>query len=118
MSKHNYSKYSNKNNEPVVDTEVTETEAVIENTAPEIKVAEEIVTTPVKETKPVIGTVANCTRLNVRAKNDSAAEVVCVLDAGSKVTIDKKQSTNEWFKVTTNAGVEGYCMRKFVEASL
>lgn len=118
MSKHNYSKYSNKNAEPVVETEATETEAVIENTAPEIEVAEEIVATPAKETKPVIGTVANCTRLNVRAKSNTAAEVVCVLDAGSKVTINKKQSTDEWFRVTTDAGVEGYCMRKFVKASL
>lgn len=124
MGKHNYSQYSNKNTTPAAEPEVAETEVILENTAPEIEVVEEAVATPEVKmepqpaTKTVTGKVANCTKLNVRANPSTTADVVCVLDVASEVTIDKKQSTKDWFKVVTNTGIEGYCMRKFVEASL
>lgn len=121
MSKHNYSQYSNKNFETV--KEVTESVAPVEEHAVET-VVEEVVT-PVVETvetvtlpETVIGTVVNCTKLNVRVKPSTTADVVCVLDANSEIKINVAKSNNEWFYVYTATGAEGYCMRKFVKASV
>lgn len=123
MSNHNYSKYSSKNrnefveDEVIIENNVADTEEVVEVTEPEIAVVEgtvETVTLP----ETVTGTVANCIKLNVRVEPNATADVVCVLDAKAEVKIDATKSTNEWLSVLTATGIEGYCMRKFVEASL
>ncbi len=119
MSNHNYSQYSKKNETPTIVTpeaksepEITMTPAVVE--APEVKIEE--------TTKPVVealtGVVANCTRLNVRARADMAGAALCVLQAGAEIFIDIEGSTSDWYKVHTAEGVDGYCMRKFINANL
>ena len=60
------------------------------------------------------GTVINCGSLNVREKAEAGSDVLGVINAGSFVSIDKEASTAEWFKVTTEAGLEGYCVRKYI----
>lgn len=134
MSKHNYSKYSNKSNEPNVDNaELNPIVNPIDETIghadpvgetgfrgdiiPEIKLAEEAVNTVTLPTM-VEGVVVDCTRLNVRANPTTDADIVCVLDAHSEIEIDVNKSTDEWFYICTAAGMEGYCMRKFVNARL
>ena len=62
----------------------------------------------------VYGTVVGCTRLNVRAKPNIDGMIKGALPVGSKVEIDESKSTNEWYRVTTDSGFEGYCMRKYV----
>lgn len=124
MSKHNYSQYSDKKNKNIESTqEVVETE-VIES--PEIAVTPAVVdaipeidgtVTPAK-VETVVGTVANCAKLNVRAKASATADVLCVLDAASEITVNVAKSNKEWVSVCTATGVEGYCMRKFVDVSL
>ena len=124
MSKRNYTQYSKKP-EAVEETPAIVAEPVVEPVVePEVHAVEvkmEPVETPVVEApkpKTVTGIVANCTKLNVRAKADASAPVVCVIDVASEVTIDVKKSKTEWFKVRTANGAEGYCMRKFVNANL
>lgn len=126
MSNHNYSQYSNKkNNKPNVENpfveavKVTEVpEAVIPEKAPvEVKMVEETVETVVLP-KTVTGVVANCVRLNVREKAISNADIICVLDAGTEVKIDTNSDTAEWLRVCTATGIEGFCMRKFVDVKL
>lgn len=122
MSKHhNYSQYS-KNNNQVEETAIPEVEvgittAVIENTQPEIKIVEETVNTVVLP-ETVTGVIVKCGRLNVRSNPNATANVLCVLNAGSEVAINVEKSTDEWFNVCTATGVEGYCMREFVDAHL
>ena len=84
---------------------------------PEVKLVEETVDT-VSLPETVAGIVANCAKLNVREEPDLDAKIVCVLDVMSEIEIDVAKSTDEWFKVCTAIGVEGYCMRKFVDAYL
>ena len=129
MSKHNYSQYSDKKHKNHNNAQVVEP---VEFTEPEIKMvveqsdtAEKPVVDLVEETvetvalpKTVIGIVNNCSKLNVRVAPYISAGVVCVLDAKTEVEIDVSQSTDDWFHVTTAAGIEGYCMRKFVTAHL
>lgn len=126
MSKHNYSQYSDKkktNNQPKpnkaaepIDMPVTKAPLV-----PEVKMEVELVQETIKTTtlpKDVTGVVVNCAKLNVREEPSIDAEVVCVLDVMSEIKIDAAKSDNEWLKVYTGTGVEGYCMRKFVDAHL
>lgn len=126
MSKHNYSQYSNKNknyNKPKVEETTTAApvepeEIKMESFEPAIDlVAVETVETVALPTT-VTGTVANCSKLNVRAKPATDAEVLTVLNGDSEVEIDPARSTSEWLKITTAAGIEGFCMRKFVNAKL
>lgn len=111
-NKHNYSQYSvkKKNNKPAPV-----------NTAPEVKMEvkpvlmEETVDT-VTLPKTVEGVVVDCAKLNVRAEPSINADIVCVLDVTSEIEINVDQSNDEWFKICTAIGAEGYCMRKFVKA--
>ena len=126
MSKHNYTQYSNKKNEnyvaPVAEEEVIE--AVVEPTVqpePEVVEAPEtlvVETETATETATVTGTVTNCAKLNVRASASATAAVVCILDAASEIEINVEKSNAEWFSVCTATGIEGYCMRKFIQADL
>ena len=123
---HNYSQYSNKknnhvNNEPEMEPWIVpeEDETVIPEVeeTPEIVLVEETVET-VTLPETVTGVVANCAKLNVRVAPVANAEVVCVLAAKTEIEISVAESTDEWFKICTAAGIEGYCMRNFVDASL
>ena len=124
MSKHNYSQYynKNKNNKPaeevVEEVEVTELEPtpVVEPEAPVVEpVVEPAVEPEVVPVIPDIGVVINCTRLNVRANPVADAKVLCVLEAKSEVEIDMARSTSDWYHVITATGIDGFCMKRFVE---
>lgn len=79
-------------------------------------VQETLETKPLPET--VEGVVTGCAKLNVRSEASLFADVVCVLDAMSEIEIDVNKSDKDWFYVCTATGIEGYCMRKYVEAHL
>lgn len=61
-----------------------------------------------------IGVVSNCKKLNVRAEPDVNADVICVIDKGTKVSIDMIESTEDFYAVYLVSGVEGYCMKEFI----
>lgn len=109
-TKHNYTQYSKK-------TLLT----IPPSSAPEVKMESELVKETVDTVplhKNVNGVVVNCSKLNIREEPNVESDVVCVLDVKSEIVIDVTKSDNEWFKVHTATGVEGYCMRKFVDAHL
>ena len=114
-SKHNYSKYSS-NKKPA------EVKEVAKEVTPVTEVKEPVIeTAPAVEQMrfiPVEGTVIDCAKLNVRAKPSPSADVVSTIEVNSKVEIDAEKSTTEWFYVHTAAGVEGYCMRKYIKSDL
>lgn len=118
MAKHNYTQYSNKKkDEPIVDTVKMEVEETIETADVVVDLVEETVET-VALPKIVEGVVVNCGKLNVRLYPSLTAPVVGILDVMSELEINVDESTGEWFKVCTATGIEGYCMRKFVDAYL
>lgn len=128
MSKHNYSQYSNNKKKPSNEVKKTnEPEVKMIKDLPKI-VTEEI---PAGHNDPVgapglegmtpssvTGIVVDCAKLNVRVAPNALADVVCVLDAQSELEIDVSKSTDEWFKICTAIGAEGYCMRKYIKANL
>lgn len=94
------------NNEEPIEGQITIDE-VVNNEVENVEVAE-----PVVET--VVGFVSGCDRLNMRKEASKTAEVVTILHKYAELQIDKAKSTEEFYKVTTLAGIEGYCMKKFI----
>lgn len=127
---HNYNNYSSNNVKNNIKAEVEEVKAVLpENyeVPEEVKpVLPENYETPepvetvetaepvIEEPKPVIGIVVGCTKLNVREAANADADPVGTVEAGSEVEIDESKSTEYFYKVCTAAGLEGFCMKKFI----
>lgn len=64
----------------------------------------------------LVGIVSGCIKLNVRAEAKKEATILCVLDKGTEVTLlDSEEVSEDFYKVCTKDGVEGYCMKKFIE---
>ena len=116
MSHHNnhkdYTKYSNK---PAKETNVTvderdafEDEVVTNEPTPEEP-------TPVVDPVVQNGVVVACNKLNVRENPDKNAKVVCVLDEGAVVEVSVEESVGGYYKVCTEIGIEGYCMKSYIE---
>lgn len=105
MGKHHYSA-------PAVQVE--ETEVVL----PKVEEPEVVTEPVVEEPAPVVtGVVVDCARLNVRSAPSTKASVLCEIDRKAKVVINEEKSKNDWYSVCTEAGVEGFCMKKYIEIS-
>ena len=93
------------------------TASIVEEAAAE-PVDQPVEEAPKKETK--VGIVANCEKLNLRRsplKDSDGANIITELLSGVAVVIDEDESTPNFYKVTTETGLEGYCMRQFIELS-
>lgn len=97
-----YSKESAEIKEPVAEVE----EIVVEE--PKI---EEVT---VEESEPIIGIVTDCTKLNVREQPSKTADILGVISAATELVIIEEESTEDYYKICTSAGLEGYCMKKFI----
>ena len=88
---------TDENEQPISDSEQTAMPEEIEET-------EEL----------LIGIVSNCNRLNVREKASKDAAIVCEVACETKVMIALNESTEDFYKVCTAAGIEGFCMKQFI----
>lgn len=130
MSKHDYTKHSNKNKyenksrierkfesgDEMVETLNNQKHDVVSFTpviVPEPEVVAPII--PEVEAPKNLGKVVDCVKLNVREEPSIKADVVFEIPVGSTVFIDETCSTDEFYKICTEHGVEGYCMKKFIE---
>ena len=52
--------------------------------------------------EPAIGLVSNCANLRIRKEPDDKAEVLGTIPVG------------EFYKVYTDSGLEGFCMKQFI----
>ena len=119
-----YSKFSGE--EPML---VNDLELEVEDTVEE-KVDEPIegqIVIPEVEPEPVsdpelsvesenrkFGKVNNCKKLNIRKLPSRDAEIVSELIEGSEVMIDEKESTALFYKICTEHGIDGYCMKDYI----
>lgn len=67
------------------------------------------------ETKPIFLGKVICNRLNVRKEPKLEADIVCKINLGDRVEIDADFDNDDFFKVTTEFGLEGYCKKDFIE---
>lgn len=89
-------------------------EEVVEE--PAVEVVEELPVIEGDGNEPLVGTTT--TKLNIRSNPAVEADnVVTVVNEGTVVMIDYPVADGDWYKVYTEAGVEGYCMKQFVKVS-
>ena len=87
---------------PDVDNDVTATATV---TTPEVTT---------EEPEIIFGVVTDCTKLNVRKAPDATAPIICTIPRNAEVEVLFEESTDEFYKVLTATGVEGFCMAKYI----
>ena len=93
-------------------TEVNESEEVEE------EVTEEVTKEATKEAdSTVVGYVSGCLKLNIREEGYLGANVVCVVPEKTALLIEVAESNDEWYKVYTETGMEGFCMKQYVTLS-
>lgn len=122
MSRHNYRNDFIKKPDEEFETNAVELEEEADEDCaacmihyPEDEVVEPeapVVEEPVK--KAVTGKVVDCARLNVRKDPSATAPVLCMLNESTEVMVDEDASTEEFYKICTATGVEGYCMKDFI----
>ena len=74
---------------------------------------------PVPEKEPeakkeIAGIVTNCVRLNVRKEPNFDADILCTIDVSTNLIIDEEESTDEFYKICTSAGIEVYCVKTYI----
>ena len=120
-----YSKFSGEEpmlvNDPELEVEDTVEEKVDEPIEGQI-VIPEVEPEPVSDPEPSVepenrkfGKISNCKKLNVRKLPSRDAEIVSELVEGVEVMIDEKESTALFYKICTEHGIEGYCMKNFIK---
>lgn len=62
----------------------------------------------------MLGVVDTYDEAIVRDKPTVFGDPVCILRHMAKVMIDEKESTKDFYKICTPAGVEGYCLKFYL----
>lgn len=62
----------------------------------------------------IVGIVTNCLKLNIRKEPIKDSKVAAIVTCLDELRIDPNASTDDWYAVYTAAGIEGFCMKKFV----
>lgn len=116
MSNKNYKNYNNfsstKPAEEVVEAVEVKEEVKVEEPTPVVEEPKPVVKP--EPPKPLTGKVTGCAKLNVRESANATANVLAVINEGSEVVINRIKSTVDFYAVCTAAGIEGYCMKKFI----
>ena len=127
MSMHDYTQHSKKDQNEVTEVAVTtEVTNVDDKLVPEVTASAEESVTEVQteedkeiqqpvQTKPYdIGVVTGCAKLRIRSEPRFGTNVICEIDQGTRVMIDKSRSTFDYYKIFTESGVEGFCLKTYI----
>lgn len=107
----NYNKMSKKhrNETEEIVPQPVEIEEPVEVEEP---VEEPVVDTP--EPEKLEGVVSGCAQMYVRSGASVDAEPLGVIRCDTKVQIYEAESTDDFYSVCTETGLEGFCMKKFI----
>ncbi len=61
--------------------------------------------------------VQNCDKLRLRKDPSADADVLCLIDKSDAFNVYLENSVDNFYKVVTSDGVEGYCMKEYVKLS-
>lgn len=116
MSRHDYTKHSKK-----IQNEVNNVDEELESTSiePSEEVEIEVVAESKKETEPEtkaydLGVVSGCNKLRVRSEPRFGVNVICEIEQGTRVMIDRSESTFDYYKIYTESGIEGFCNKSYI----
>ncbi len=105
---HNYNEFSKKQND--------------ENQEP-LKQIDEIISQPVEveesgeetfEPNTFEGVVSGCEQLYVRSDASVDSEPLGIIKRDTVLVIYESESTEDFYNVCTESGLEGFCMKKFI----
>lgn len=113
---HNYSKMFGNKNQQSSPSHEHEVNVVQQMTNQVENVDEPIVEEVKQEIVLVDGIVSGCELLNIRKESSKDAEVLCIIGVNTMVKVDLTvdKEAEEFYKIVTPNGVEGYCMKKFI----
>lgn len=104
-----YTRYSKEN------ANLTETAEPVEVVEEIVDTIAEVIEEPIiEEPKSISGIVTDCIKLNVREQPNPKADILGIINEGSEVIVSEAESTDDFYKICTSAGLDGYCMRKFI----
>lgn len=86
-----------------VTEEVTEPEVIVPNIEDGV------------ENNEVIGKISGFEKLYVRKEANKDSEPVGIVTSKDDLSIDVAHSTDDFYKVITSNGLEGYCVKEFVK---
>lgn len=58
--------------------------------------------------------VANCLKLHIHTEPNLESEIVCKMRYLTEVLIDEENSTEDFYKVYTAIGAEGFCLKDHI----
>lgn len=58
--------------------------------------------------------IVNCFLIAVRKEPNPESELVCELPSSTNLVIDDQETSGKFYKICTPAGIEGYCLKKFI----
>lgn len=91
-------------------TTVEKKEEIQEQVVEETPVEEEINL----ETFSDKGCVIGCDMLNVRSEPDKESNIVSILHRGVEIEILDLNASDDFYKIVTEVGIEGYCMKDYI----
>ena len=99
-----------------ITNEVNETVEQVEETINEVeKSTNEIEETKEEVTAEFIGKIIEFEKLYVRKEASKYSEPVGIVTDKDYLSIDIMHSTDDFYKVITSNGLEGYCVKEFVK---
>ena len=105
-----YSKFSGEEPETEVEEETVEEQPLEgQTTIPEVETE-----VPEAEIRK-FGKITGCKKLNIRKLPSRDSEIISELVEGSEIMIDDNESTALFYKICTEHGIEGYCMKQFIK---
>lgn len=58
--------------------------------------------------------VVNCLRLHIHSEPNPESEIICKVRYSTEVVIDPDNSTEDFYKIYTAIGAEGFCQKDLV----
>ena len=99
-----------------ITNEVNETVEQVKETINEVEEStNEIEETKEEVTEEVIGKIIEFEKLYVRKEASKYSEPVGIVTDKDDLSIDISRSTDDFYKVITSNGLEGYCVKEFVK---
>lgn len=93
--------------EVLEDTNISSDDTIVEESSEEETFTE--------EEKPVVGKIQGFSKLYVRKEASKDSEPAGVVNEDDELFIDVENSTEDFYKVTTSNGLDGYCVKTNVK---
>lgn len=66
------------------------------------------------KTEDMLIGVVNCLRLHIHSEPNTDSEIICKVRYATEVAVDPDNSTEDFYKVYTAIGAEGFCEKELV----